>query len=418
MKQLLLLISVFSFSAFAQTSESLVLDFKTMLPKSGISPISEQTFCYNQSGVVEGYQVDKLQRIASVTKLLSTFAASETLDLNKRFETKLYISGEKLHIEGSRDPYFEEEKMMLLMKALNDLGYKSFKTVTFDKNFIFSDVALQSHQDITTSHTRLRLATYLNSKNVKFLRTQWLAAYTFAQEENVVLDKTRTPSINATTVTLSDGNPLINSLPSIYIYKSKPLHAILKSMNVMSKNLVAQNVYLEAGRVKKFETLMTEKGIDSKSYRIYNGSGLPIKTPNSRTDNLASCRTVIKIIALLSESVKKHNLILSDIVAVNGGEDLGSFRDRFKDYPETHEAVISKTGTLMHSSTLAGVLLINGKVPFAILNHTTSTSNAKKFQDSFVSRFFYHLGEATPMDYSKISIFPWDGTSALLELSN
>ena len=107
MKQLLLLISVFSFSAFAQTSESLVLDFKTMLPKSGISPISEQTFCYNQSGVVEGYQVDKLQRIASVTKLLSTFAASETLDLNKRFETKLYISGEKLHIEGSRDPYFE-----------------------------------------------------------------------------------------------------------------------------------------------------------------------------------------------------------------------------------------------------------------------------------------------------------------------
>ena len=418
MKQLLLLISVFSFSAFAQTSESLVLDFKTMLPKSGISPISEQTFCYNQSGVVEGYQVDKLQRIASVTKLLSTFAASETLDLNKRFETKLYISGEKLHIEGSRDPYFEEEKMMLLMKALNDLGYKSFKTVTFDKNFIFSDVALQSHQDITTSHTRLRLATYLNSKNVKFLRTQWLAAYAFAQEENVVLDKTRTPSINATTVTLSDGNPLINSLPSIYIHKSNPLHAILKSMNVMSKNRVAQNVYLEAGRVKKFETLMTEKGIDSKSYRIYNGSGLPIKTPSSRTDNLASCRTVIKIIALLSESVKKHNLILSDIVAVNGGEDLGSFRDRFKDYPETHEAVISKTGTLMHSSTLAGVLLINGQVPFAILNHTTSTSNAKKFQDSFVSRFFYHLGEATPMDYSKISIFPWDGTSALLELSN
>ena len=418
MKQLLLLISVFSFSAFAQTSESLVLDFKTMLPKSGISPISEQTFCYNQSGVVEGYQVDKLQRIASVTKLLSTFAASETLDLNKRFETKLYISGDKLHIEGSRDPYFEEEKMMLLMKALNDLGYKSFKTVTFDKNFIFSDVALQSHQDITTSHTRLRLATYLNSKNVKFLRTQWLAAYAFAQEENVVLDKTRTPSINATTVTLSDGNPLINSLPSIYIHKSKPLHAILKSMNVMSKNLVAQNVYLEAGRIKKFETLMTEKGIDRKSYQIHNGSGLPVKTPNSRTDNLASCRMVIKIISLLSESVKKHNLSLSDIVAVNGGEDFGSFRDRFKDYPETHEAVISKTGTLMHSSTLAGVLLINGQVPFAILNHTTNTSNAKKFQDSFVSRFFYHLGEATPMDYSKISIFPWDGTSALLELSN
>ena len=417
MKRLLFLMSIISFSAFGQTPADVVSDFKTMLPKNGISPIAEQTFCYNQSGNVEGYQVDKLQRIASITKLLSTFAASETLDLNKRFETKLYISGDKLHIAGSRDPYFEEEKMMLLMKALNDLGYKSFKSVTFDKDFLFTDVALQHHQNITTAHTRLRLATYLNSKNIKFLRTQWLTTYNFAKEENVDLDKTITPSVNAATVTLSDINPLIKLSPSIYIHKSKPFHALLKSMNVMSKNLVAQNVYLEAGRVKKFETLMTENGIDAKSYKIYNGNGLPIKTTKSRTDNLASCRTVIKVIALLNESVKKHNLTLSDVVAVNGGEDLGSYRDRFKLHPETHEAVLSKTGTLMHSSTLAGVLLIDGQVPFAILNHTTNVSNAKKFQDSFVSRLFYHLGEATPIDYSKISIFPWDGTSELLKLS-
>lgn len=411
------MMSIFSFSAFAQVSATLVTDFKTMLPKHGISPISEQTFCYNQTGTVEGYQVDKLQRIASITKLLSTYAASETLDLNKRFETKLHIIGDKLHIEGSRDPYFEEEKMMLLMKALNDLGYKKFKSVTFDKNFLFTDVGLQSHQDITTAHTRLRLATYLNSANVKFLRTQWLTTYNFAKEENVELDKTTTPSIHASTVTLSETNPLAKLSPTVYIHKSKPLHAILKSMNVMSKNLVAQNVYLEANRVKKFETLMTEKGIDKKSYQIYNGNGLPIKTTKTRTDNLASCRMVIKVIALLSESIKKHKLSLSDIVAVNGSQDLGSFRDRFKDYPETHEAVLSKTGTLMHSSTLGGVLLIDGEVPFAILNHTTKVSNAKKFQDSFISRLFFHLGEATPLDYTKISIFPWDGTSDLLTLS-
>lgn len=409
--------SIFSFSALAQVSATLVTDFKTMLPKHGISPIAEQTFCYNQSGIVEGYQVDKLQRIASITKLLTTFAASETLDLNKRFETKLHISGDKLHIEGSRDPYFEEEKMMLLMKALNDLGYKKFKSITFDKNFIFTDVGLQSHKDITTSHTRLRLATYLNSSNIKFLRTQWLTTYNFAKEENVDLDKNTIPSVHATTVALSDVNPLAKLSPTVYVHKSKPLHAILKSMNVMSKNLVAQNIFLETTRVKKFETLMTEEGIDRKSYQIYNGNGLPIKTTKSRTDNLASCRMVIKVVALLSESIKKHKLSLSDIVAVNGGKDLGSFRDRFKDHPETHEAVLSKTGTLMHSSTLGGVLLIDGEVPFAILNHTTKVSNAKKFQDSFISRLFHHLGDATSMDYSKISIFPWDGTSELLTLS-
>ncbi len=185
----------------------------------------------------------------------------------------------------------------------------------------------------------------------------------------------------------------------------------------MSKNFVAQNVFLEAGRVKKFETLMTEKGIDKKSYLIKNGSGLPIKTANTRTDNLASCRMVIKIVELLSKSLKKHNLQLSDVVAVNGGKDLGSFRERFLNYPETHEAVLSKTGTLMHSSTLAGVLMIGQEVPFAVLNHTTKVTNAKKFQDSFVARLFHHLGESTPMDYTKISIFPWDGTSEILEAS-
>jgi D-alanyl-D-alanine carboxypeptidase len=253
---------------------------------------------------------------------------------------------------------------------------------------------------------------------VKLIRSKWLIAHEFAREENVDFDKTITPSINAKTVSLIAVNPLIGLAPTVYTHTSKPLHSILKSMNVMSKNLVAQNVFLEAGRVKSFETLMSEVGIERKSFQIYNGSGLPVKTTNTRKDNLASCRTVIKVIGLLSESVKKHGLILSDVVAVNGGEDLGSFRERFLKFPETHEAVISKTGTLMHSSTLAGVLLIDGQVPFAVLNHTTNVSNAKKFQDSFVSRIFHHLGEPTPMDYSKISIFPWDGTSDILELSN
>ena len=108
---------------------------------------------------------------------------------------------------------------------------------------------------------------------------------------------------------------------------------------------------------------------------------------------------------------------MSDIVGINGGKDLGTFRERFLDYPETHEAVVSKTGTLMHTSSLAGMLMTDTDIPFAILNHTKSVSSAKKFQDSFVARMFHHLGEPTPLDYTKISIFPWDG-SEFLELSN
>jgi D-alanyl-D-alanine carboxypeptidase/D-alanyl-D-alanine-endopeptidase (penicillin-binding protein 4) len=414
MKGLVALLLI-SFQAWAQDSSALIDDFKSMLPKYQVSPISEQAFCYRSEKGVGGYQLDKLQRIASVTKLITTFHASEVLDLHKTYTTKIYIGQNRLHIEGSKDPYFEEEKLLLLMQNLNDLGYSNFDEVTFDRNFLFYDIVLQSFEVITPNHTRQRLTTYLNGSNAKLIRTKWLEAYKFAKEEGVEINTLITPRIDASRVSISDINPLLGLSPVVLTHRSKPLHAILKSMNVMSKNHVAQNMYLEANNLKKLDLLMTELDIDKKSYQIYNGSGLPVKTSNSRKDNLMSCRTVLSIIDLLSESVKKQNLTVSDLVAVVGGKDLGSFRERFLIYPETSDSIMAKTGTLKHASSLAGYLLIGEKVPFAVLNHTTNISSAKKFQESFVMRLFHHLGQPTPIEYFKLSIFPWDGLSDFLQ---
>ena len=414
MKSLVALVLI-SFQAWAQDSSVLINDFKSLLPQYQISPISEQVFCYRSETGVDGIQVDKLQRIASVTKLITTFHAAEVLDLHKTYTTKIFISQNKLHIEGSNDPYFEEEKLLLLMQSLNDLGYSKFDSVTFDQNFLFYDIALQSYEVITPSHTRQRLMAYLKASNSKFVRSKWLETYNFAKGEGVEINTLVTPQIEANQISVSEINPLKGLNPVVLIHRSKPLHAILKSMNVMSKNHVAQNVYLEASRLKKLDILMSQRNIEKKSYQIYNGSGLPINTSNSRTDNLMSCRTVLMVIDLLDEIVKKQNLQLSDIVAVVGGKDLGSFRERFLSYPETFDSIMAKTGTLRHTSTLAGFLLTNEKVPFAVLNHTTNILNAKKFQESFVMRLFHHLGQPTPKEYSKISIFPWDGSSDFLE---
>ena len=71
-------------------------------------------------------------------------------------------------------------------------------------------------------------------------------------------------------------------------------------------------------------------------------------------------------------------------------------------------------GTLKHTSSLAGVLMIENAIPFAILNHTSSSAAARSFQDKFVSRMFNNLGEATPIPYEKLSIFPWDETDFLI----
>lgn len=390
---------------------SLTQDFRNLLVRYKIGALANQAYCYqNPNGDIDGYQVSKLMPIASVTKLFTTYFAAELLDLNKRYETKIHIKGDALHIEGSHDPYFEEEKMLLLMKALNERGYTRFKTVTFDNKFKFSDVALGEYQVITSSHIRGKIATYFNSEgNRTYIRNKWSTVVKFATEEGVNLEKELAPQMVATSVKLSDVNPIEGQQEAILIHKSKPLHQILKAMNVMSKNLVAEYVYQEASQVKNFSIFMKERGFDTSKINFYNGSGLPVKNGKSRKDNLTTCSIVLKMSELLNESLRSKGFNPSDLIAINGGQDNGSFRDRFEDFPETHRAVISKTGTLAIASTLAGSLeTLNGEIQFAVLNKPSSSAAARNFQDHFVSRMFHHLGEAAPIPYEKISIFPWD----------
>jgi D-alanyl-D-alanine carboxypeptidase len=393
-------------------SQGLTDEFKTLVSQHKIGEVKEQAYCYLENGSVKGYQSQKLQRIASLTKLLSTLLASETSDLHRSFKTKIYIGKDSLHIEGGKDPYFEEEKLFLLMETLNQLGHRSFKRVTFNRNFLFYDIALGEYDYITPEKMRTRLAYYLNPKNLSAVRAKWASIRKFSREEGVVLES-KVPFVSASQVLVSDKNPVLNENPQIFTHVSFPFHRILKTMNVQSKNLVAENVYTAGIAIKPLVPFLINNDIPAVTMKIYNGSGLPIVHGKNRQDNLATCESMLKIISLLRKSLKRHNLELSDVLAVNGGQDLGSFRDRFKNYPDTHEAVISKTGTLKQTSSLAGVLMTTNARPFVILNHTLNASAARKFQDKFVSRMFDYLGPATPISYSKISIFPWDETDFL-----
>ncbi len=383
-----------------------------MVAQSKLGTVKEQTYCYSKDGVTYGYQPEKIQRIASVTKLLSTLLASETMDLNQTFLTKIFIGKDSLHIEGGKDPYFEEDKLLLLFQALNNLGYKTFKRVTFSPDFLFYDVAMGEYQKITPEKTRARLAYYLNANNIAAVRAKWQFARKFALEEGIDLE-VKAPVLSAREVLISNVNPLLNENPVRYNHKSRPFHALLKTMNVQSKNYVAENVYEAASARKSFSTLMMENKIDLSTFKIYTGSGLPIITKEIRRDNLASCSMILKVMVLLSKSLQKHSLEMSDVVAINGGKDLGSFRTRFENYPEIADSVLSKTGTLKHTSSLAGVLMNGTETPFAVLNHTSNSASARKFQDRFVARMFDYLGPAVALNYTKISIFPWDGSEFL-----
>lgn len=412
MKILILLSFILIFEVRAQTA--LTSEFRSLVAQEGVGPVKEQSYCYSKDGLISGYQVKKLQRIASVTKLFSTLLISETEDLHKTFTTRIFAGRDSLHIEGGQDPYFEEDKLLLLFQALNGLGYKNFKQISFNRNFHFYDIAMGSYEKITPEKTQLRLSAYTNPRNVSLRQSRWASVRKFAEEEGVLLPS-KNPVITSSKVIISDSNPIKNN-SVLYIHTSRPLHRLLKTMNVQSKNYVAENIYLAGLSRKSLSQLLESHGISAQTFRIYNGSGLPVVSRNSRLDNTATCETVLKVIELLSQSLKKHNLILSDVMAVNGGKDLGSFRTRFENYPETHEAVLAKTGTLKHTSSLAGFLLMDRETPFAILNHSTNSTAARNFQDRFVSVMFNFLGTASPLVYEKISIFPWDG-SDFLELA-
>lgn len=412
MLRILIVFVLFSFGAQAE-SQQLTSDFQSLLKARKISPAGEQTYCYLKDGVVLGKDPKRLQRIASITKVFTTYFASELLDLHQRYETRIFISGDHLHIQGGRDPYWEEEKFLLLLQSLNQLGYRSFSKVTFDSNFLFTDLAFGSHADITASHTRDRLRFLLGSKGQAQLRTLWQGIRNFAAEEGINLDA-QAPQFIATKIEVSDVSPLMKENGKIFIHRSLPLHRIIKSMNVMSKNHVAQNIFREASEKMSFQEFMNTRGFSSSDFRIYNGSGLAVVNPK-RVDNQATCELVVLMSRSLEAGLDKHGLTLTDLMAVSGGKDLGSLRNRFTAHPFTQEAVLAKTGTLRHTSSLSGYLLTTDVIPFAILNHTTATAEARRFQDDFVARMFHHIEEPIPVSYEKISIFPWDGEPFLEE---
>jgi D-alanyl-D-alanine carboxypeptidase/D-alanyl-D-alanine-endopeptidase (penicillin-binding protein 4) len=179
-------------------------------------------------------------------------------------------------------------------------------------------------------------------------------------------------------------------------------------MNLESNNLIAQNVYSEASFVKSFPDLMLDKGVEEESFKIYSGSGLPVMTSPGRLDNLATCQMILRVISLLPESLRRHDLELSDVIAVAGKES-GTLAGRFSFTPEASGAVLAKTGTLRDTSSLAGVILARDLVPFVILNHTTQTDNARKLQDIMVSKIIQDYDGTTPIDYTKMNHSIWDG---------
>ena len=378
-------------------------EFDRLLTKFKVNPKTEQAYCYtDEKGNLQGTNLDLTVRIASVTKLLTSLWAVEELGIDFRHDTKLYVKGKHLHIAGSFDPFLSNEKMLFLISQLNMLGFTSFDKITFDKNLLIYPQA-QSHTDtyplITRDSNARNLRTYFNTST-------WSAPFKAEYKRLASLAKAGRflpdVSMKVGEVAYVDAIPFNKEDETVRMLTltSPELYKYLKETNVKSNNYSSHTLFRHLGGEAKFEAWLANRyGLTADKIKLFNGSGLPSVVNGARKDNYASCTVMMEMIEELKLAAERQGREIEDVVAVPGA-DQGTFRNRLNssDYKNTF---VAKTGTLMHTSTLAGAIsTVNGFSFFGIFNMTKDIVNAKEVQNNMVGILMAEMGGPKVFNYT------------------
>lgn len=399
MKALVLAGLLIAGSAFAnqKTDKS----WSQQLAAQGIAS-ADQAYCYtNADGVIEGKNVEMRVRLASVSKLLVTLWAVDKLGVNHKYDMKLFIKNNNLHIQGSFDPFLANEKMFYLLSQLNEQGYKKFDTITFDKNVIvFPDAhyLIDEYPSVSPAAVTRHLKNYFNTKSwSEDTKTEYATFRNLAKKGRFVDEI----NFEATEVKFSEVNPLENDADAKVLTLSSPaLYKYLKEMNIKSNNYVSETIFRHLGASSKFEQYLKESfNLDTDQIRFFTGSGLPARIDGVRKDNYASCTITMNLITELKRKVEEQEREMEDIVAVPGS-DGGTFRNRI--FPADYKnSFVAKTGTLMHTSTLAGMMNTqNGISFFGIFNQSTDIAGSKTVQNNMVKSIMTEMGGPKAFNYT------------------
>ena len=380
--------------------------FDSLLTTFKVTPKDQQSYCYtDEKGSVQGKNVDLNVRLASVTKVITTLWAIDTLGPFYKYETKLFIKGTTLHIQGSFDPFMSNEKMLFLISQLNTLGYKHFDKITYDKKIQIFPGA-QAHSDPYPLITRDS-----NGKNLNqyFNTASWSKVFKAEYDRLASLAKTdrflKSVDMSVEAVEFSEKNPIVDDLNAIpedvkvLTLTSPHLYKYLKETNVKSNNYSSHTIFLDLGGVAKFEKYVADKfSLTTEKIKLWNGNGLPTNVAGVRKDNFASCAIMTELVQALKESVERQGKELEDVIAVPGS-DRGTFANRLNS-SDIKNTFVAKTGTLMHTSTLSGAMnTTKGFSFFGIFNQSTDIIGSKEVQNAMVKTIFEEMGGPKVFEY-------------------
>lgn len=363
--------------------------------------VKNQSYCYtDEKEQVNGSNVDMRIRLASVSKLLTSLWAVEKLGVNYKYDTKIFIKGNNLHIQGSYDPFLGNEKMFYLISQLNELGYDNFESITFDKNLIINpDVQYESDEYPTINSITMGrfVKKYFNTKSWSVdMKDEYSRFYTFAKTGKF----RKEVNFEVQNIKMVDINPFLNDVSARVLTLSSPgLYKYLKQMNIKSNNYVAETVFRQNGGTTKFAQYLWERfNLSSEQIRFFSGSGLPTTIEGVRNDNYATCNIILKLVSSFKTEIENQGKKIEDLVAVPGS-DGGTFRNRIisEDYKNSF---VAKTGTLMHTSALAGAMFTQAGLSFfGIFNQSADISGSKITQNAMVKAIMTEMGGPKAFNY-------------------
>lgn len=343
-------------------------------------------------GVVEGFKVNDMLPIASVSKLVTTYWALAVMNPTDRFTTKIYITPVAnknpkikvvdLHFEGSRDPYFGKESIHYLISELNKKGIFHVRNASFDSNFkFFWNVA--GGPVIHNPRQRVEFGYYQEDSptpkevaaELRAFRNNWAQGYNYTRNylKQFNIHLLPTARLSVTTVKHVESHqftPATNT--EVRFIHSSPLMMLLREMNRNSNNHSANQIFERLGGTERFQKFVKSIGLSENDIIMFNGHGNRHDMPDGAYYNSATCSAIVKIIARLSKLLQGMGRDVDDVLPVPAMDRNSSVRGyQNKIYAE---AMAAKTGTVGPAVTLAGLMKTKKGRVFFMYNIATRHS--------------------------------------------
>ena len=319
---------------------------------------------------------------ASLTKVATTIASLKTWELDHRFLTQFYTTGDinpegvlqgDLIIETQGDPLFVWEEAIAVGNKLTELGIREIE----GNLLIVGQWQMNYKTDIVKS-----AQLFLQSLN----STKWSA--TIEKQYKTVEVHLNRPKIQFNgKVTIAKQLPRKSQL--LFTHESLTLREILRLMNVYSNNYIAESLAQKIGGGKKVAEIAAEiANVPTSEVLLINGSGLGV-------DNRISPRAASRMFMALDQMLADEEVNVGDLFPVAGVDITGTIEER-----NIPSGIAGKTGTLAVVSALSGTIstLEREKVYFAIINYGNGIPTMRRNQDILLQDLAQHwqLQELTP----------------------